>query len=559
MSYYVLILTTSLVFAVVSSGLENPEVCAPAGCVRGVVKSGRLKAYEAFYGIPYAEPPIGELRFRNPVPYNGWSGIWDASYFRNDCMQKNYYMPGAPRSGSEDCLHLNIYRPIDWASKGRLPVFLWIHGGGYVAFSSSPEQFGPEYLMDNGEVIVVTFNYRLGLFGFMCSGDIAVQGNFGLKDQQVAMAWVAKNIEDFGGDSGSVTLAGQSAGGESVNLHMMAEKSQSLFHRSVMTSGNAFTSFAYPIDFEAQMRTAAKACGLQDWETGTTAELADQFRNVPDKILVDAVDSLFAYVLVTPIPMRFCVEGDWEGAFLSEDPRRVWSEGRFQHKPILTGVMSDEGIAMGILVANDTINQGYNENIYNLLPIQFDFDPKWTDEVLQYYFDGKLPINEANEEAFFKMNSDRLEVAGWIDLVRKYIQYADVEENPISIYEFAYEGNYTFYKYFTGFDEHKGTCHIDDLIYLFTMTAFFPVLTPGCLDGEMSDIYVRTMVHFAKTGKVKEWTPLRPCCLSTSQPFCDYQVFKKSAEEHSEILITTSNFVDEDMVKFWKMVDGVYV
>ncbi|GAB0100809.1 Carboxylesterase, type B [Sergentomyia squamirostris] len=133
----------------------------------------------------------------------------------------------------------------------------------------------------------------------------------------------------------------------------------------------------------------------------------------------------------------------------------------------------------------------------------------------------------------------------------------DVQESPIFLYEFAYEGNYTSYKYATGSNEHKGVIHADDMIYLFSMRPLFPLLEPGTLDGEMSDIYVETMVHFVQTGKVKEWTSFRPCSLSTSQPFCDSQVFKISPKDPKKILISTSNSIDEDMVKFWKMVDGI--
>ncbi|XP_059610840.1 juvenile hormone esterase-like [Phlebotomus argentipes] len=205
---------------------SRPEVCAYSGCVRGKHESGRIKPYDAFYGIPYAEPPVGKLRLENPVPFKGWKGYWDATYPRDACYQRNYYLPEKPITGSEDCLYLNVYRPDTANTKKKLPVAVYIHGGAFTSFSSNPGTLGPEYFMDNGEVILVTLNYRLGLLGFLCSENEAVQGNFGLKDQQLALEWVAKNIESFGGDANAVTVIGLGVGGVSTQLHMMNSKSQ---------------------------------------------------------------------------------------------------------------------------------------------------------------------------------------------------------------------------------------------------------------------------------------------------------------------------------------------
>uniref|UniRef100_A0A1B0GQ38 carboxylesterase n=1 Tax=Phlebotomus papatasi TaxID=29031 RepID=A0A1B0GQ38_PHLPP len=216
-------------------------------------------------------------------------------------------------------------------SNKKLPVLVYIHGGSYCTYSSDPGYFGPEYLMDNGEVILVTLNYRLGLIGFLCSGDEAVKGNFGLKDQQMALKWVATNIEYFGGDASSVTLAGQSVGASSVHLHMMNSVSQALFHRAMLLSGTGITPWNYLIDSAAQFRQVAKNMELKKWETASTYDLAYQFKKRDALDLVLAVTSLFIFPATPPVPVRPCIEGDWEGAFLTEDPRKVWAEGRFVH------------------------------------------------------------------------------------------------------------------------------------------------------------------------------------------------------------------------------------
>ncbi|GAB0087212.1 hypothetical protein DMENIID0001_014950 [Sergentomyia squamirostris] len=530
---------------------SRPEVCAKDGCIQGVVESGRLKPYEAFYGIPFAEPPVGKLRFENPVSHSGWSGYWNASYYRGDCFQKNYFIPGIPLSGSEDCLHLNIYRPQDWKSKGKLPVFVWIHGGAFLSFSSDPKILGPDYLMDNGEVIFVTLNYRLGFFGFLCSGDGAVKGNFGLKDQQLALEWVARNIESFGGDSNSITLGGSSSGGVATNLQMINPKSQALFHRVMMSSGNALVPFQYPIDFQAQMRTLAKISGLKDSDTATTQSLASQLKDLPALTLVNAIDSLFVFALTPVSPVRFCIEGDWDGAFLTEDPRKVWAEGSFEQKPILSGTTAHEGIFAGLIVVNKTLRQHFNANINALLPIQMDMKPSWTGEVLKHYLGDKDYIDETNENDYLRMFGDRMFHYPSFELILEYIQYADVQKNPVFVYEFAYEGKYTFFKYLAGSDEHRGVSHLDDIIYLISMPGLIPTLEPETLDGKMSDLFVKTVVNFAKTGRISEW---KPCTLVLLEPFCDYQIFNKTTDS-KEVAVPSSNTVNKEMMLLWLKVD----
>ncbi|XP_059610845.1 juvenile hormone esterase-like [Phlebotomus argentipes] len=324
--------------------VSYPEVCANAGCIRGKYESGRIKPYEAFYGIPFAEPPVGKLRLENPVPYSGWQGYWDATYPREDCLQKNYFLPNAPIKGSEDCLYLNVYRPSTWSRKKKLPVLVYIHGGAYLGFSGNPDQFGPEYLMDNGEVFLVTITYRLGVFGFLSSGgDGVVKGNFGLKDQQLALEWIFNNIESFGGDSGAITLSGQSVGAVSCNLHMLNSKSSAYFHRVILLSDTALTPhIRYTQDFATQYRMVAKIAGIVDWETASTSDLAYQLKRVDGLSLV-SIDELFVFLFTPTVPLGPCIEGDWDGAFLTESPYVLWAEGRFSQKPIFAGHVKDEG------------------------------------------------------------------------------------------------------------------------------------------------------------------------------------------------------------------------
>ncbi|XP_055677764.1 juvenile hormone esterase-like [Lutzomyia longipalpis] len=399
--------------------------------------------YEAFYGIPYAEPPVGKLRFENPVPYRGWKGYWDATYPRSACIQRNILIHTKPILGSEDCLYLNVYRPSQLKHVKNLPVMVWLHGGSLVSSSSSPDEVGPEYFMDNGEVILVTLNYRLGMFGFLCSGDGAVKGNFGLKDQQLALKWIAANIHDFGGDPHSVTLFGKGAGALSTHLHMMNPVSSSLFHRVILMSGSALSHWGFSYDSALRFRLSAKYTGLEGWDTAPSYQLKHKLKMLDPISLVKALDLHFTLPLTPPIPLRPCIEGDWDGAFLKDDPRKIWAEGRYTPKPILIGTTVDEGTIVAPLTTNQTRLDLFNDNIYSFLPIQLDLDPK---------------------------------------------------NSP-----------YTFVPITTGVDINLGVSHHDDLLYLFTTSAFFPIFNANTPEGLMADTYVKTFTHFAARGEVKTY------------------------------------------------------
>lgn len=162
--------------------------------------------YFAWRGIPFAEPPVGNLRFSDPVPHRGWSGVRDGSQHGSTC-------PASGGRGNEDCLFLNVY------SKniiGRRPVMVWIHGGAFNNGSGNSGQFPPDLFLGD-DVIFVSINYRLGVLGFMSTGDRHAAGNYGMKDMVLALKWVQRNILNFGGDPDNVTIFGESAGGVAVH------------------------------------------------------------------------------------------------------------------------------------------------------------------------------------------------------------------------------------------------------------------------------------------------------------------------------------------------------
>lgn len=219
--YGFLTVTTGQIVEIEDGLIEGRQVLSRSGV-----------SFNGFFAIPFAEPPIGELRFRVPVPKQPWDGILNCTVFGPMCMQF-----GAGALGSEDCLQLNVFTknlPSNETSELK-PVIAFIHGGGFTAGTAM--NHGPEYLMDR-DIVLVTIQYRLGAFGFMALETPDIPGNQGLKDQNLALKWIQANIHHFGGDRDRVTISGLSAGSLSVTAHMVSPMSQGLFHGVIGMSGS---------------------------------------------------------------------------------------------------------------------------------------------------------------------------------------------------------------------------------------------------------------------------------------------------------------------------------
>ena len=223
----------------VLANVDRPATQVDTGLLQGAVEHNM----QVFKGIPYAAPPVGDLRWRPPQPAKPWAGTRDASQFGPSCPQpyvKNL-STGLNLPGDENCLHLNVFAPLK--SSQNLPVMVWIHGGGMLVDGARDAQFTPINLTKNG-VIVVTFDYRLGSLGFFATKELIEEaknngepvGNYGTMDQIAVLKWVKKNIAAFGGDPNNVTIFGESAGGRSVTWLMVSDAARGLFHRAIAES-----------------------------------------------------------------------------------------------------------------------------------------------------------------------------------------------------------------------------------------------------------------------------------------------------------------------------------
>jgi para-nitrobenzyl esterase len=225
---------------VIAAAAWAKPVRVESGAIEGSAENGVI----IYKGVPFAAPPVGELRWREPQAAAAWQGTRKATSFAPACMQEGVSMPGEkPPAVSEDCLYLNIWTPAQ--AEGHLPVMVWIHGGGYTNGSASMPLYWGERLAQRG-VIVVTVAYRLGPLGFLAHPDLTAEsphqssGNYGLLDQIAALKWIQKNIAAFGADPQRVTIAGQSSGGMSVSMLMASPLAKGLFHRAIGQSGGLF-------------------------------------------------------------------------------------------------------------------------------------------------------------------------------------------------------------------------------------------------------------------------------------------------------------------------------
>ena len=313
----------------VAAGSE--PVATDAGLVEGTVNAD--SQVRIFKGIPFAAPPVGALRWKAPQPVPSWTGVRKATEFGARCMQGRIFgdMVFRDSGPSEDCLYLNVWAP-SASGPAHLPVMVWIYGGGFAAGAASEPRQDGENLAKKG-VVVVSFNYRLGVFGFLSHPELTAEsahhasGDYGLLDQVAALEWVRKNIAAFGGDPDNVTIFGESAGSFSVSALMASPLAQGLFQRAIGESG-AFFSATLPAKPLALAEEAD-----QKFADSLGVHSLEALRALPAGALLDAV--------AKPGMIRFWPTID--GYFLPDYVGSIFAGGRQSKVPLLAGWNADEG------------------------------------------------------------------------------------------------------------------------------------------------------------------------------------------------------------------------
>ena len=337
-----------------NSSESRPEARVKTGVMLGRYrKTQGNKRFSSFTRIPYARPPLGSLRFAKPEPAEAWSGVLDASKPCPKPIQNNYVT--GLLEGQEDCLYINVYKP-EWSEEEeeqqepqeKLPVMFWVYGGGFIMGDASEENYLPGPLLETGEVIIVTGNYRLGPLGFMSLEDDVMPGNLALWDQRMMLVWIQENISEFGGDPRNVTVFGNSAGSFCSLCLYVSPECEGLFHRVIAQSG-PLTSNSSPMQVMGKKpslyaRTYAESLGCEPEDS--SEQIVDKLREVPVAKLQSSFNIAGSWADMVPSPWKPIVDKWATRPFLPSDPRQAILAGNFNKVPLLTGVCSEEGIMM---------------------------------------------------------------------------------------------------------------------------------------------------------------------------------------------------------------------
>lgn len=327
---------------------SDPEVETISGRVRGFAQTSYSnKIVNTYLGIPFAEPPINDLRFKRPQPVENWTETLECKTLPNCCPQTKFttFVGTAGEIGeetwnyntniSEDCLYLNIWAP-NVTAGSKLTTLVWIYGGGYIYGSSTLDIYNAAYLAAFGNVIIASMNYRLGPFGFLYMGNNGAPGNAGLMDQVVALKWIYDNIERFGGSKDSITIFGESAGAASVTYLMASELSRNYFQRAIIQSASFLSSWSYQIpeiatQYAKQLAEKVKCGG------GSNDDILRCLKKVSENEL-----TLKQWELnMTHIQWPFVPTLD--NYLIYKSPSEILKTDSFQNKDLMFGFNRDEG------------------------------------------------------------------------------------------------------------------------------------------------------------------------------------------------------------------------
>jgi len=435
------------------------------GKVQGkTTNDGKVKA---FLGLPYAAPPVGELRWKAPEGPAKWKGVRDATKYGSRCEQGRVYsdMVFLDPGPSEDCLFLNVYAPAAAKGNSKLPVMFWIHGGGYSGGASSEPRHSGDALPTKG-VVLVTINYRLGVLGFMATEEMAKEadghaGNFGLLDMVAALRWVNANIAKFGGDPKNVTIFGESAGSFAVSTLMASPMAQGLFAKAIGESGAAFGGVLPTATLEAREKRDG------DWAAGLGAKSLAELRALPVATLIEAGQAKGAPGFGPVV----------DGRLLVEPVPVTYAAGRQAHVPLLAGWNRDENVAL----AKEMTMEKWKAYATT------HFDER-ADAFLKVYA-GETDELAARAAADF--SSDQWIAFGtwqWIEAQRK------TGGEPVYRYHFELAAPPSKY--------HAGSYafHSDDIEYVFGALDSRPGAEWRPEDRKLSEQMMSYWTNFAKTG-----------------------------------------------------------
>ncbi|ODM96235.1 Liver carboxylesterase [Orchesella cincta] len=435
---------------------DFPEV----GYVGSIETLPGIEPVATFKGVPYAQPPINDLRYQPPVPFEE-TEVRNATEFAEACLQWDLFR-NQNVTGSEDCLHLNVYVLREVLSRPRdsslVPVMVFFHGVGFVACQS--DTYNPEYLVQKG-VAVVTVQYRLGSLGFLSSGDKLQPGNMGMLDQVEALRWVKKNIRSFGGDPDRVMIFGESSGAVSVNLMLVSPLTKGLFTAAIIQSGSAIAPYAIQRSPMTHVQRLAANLGCLSGSTETLLKCIKTADPV-EVVTKDATSAANTSERKSsrshkkppnsgPVVQLETVEG-WP-VFLQEDPEAALAEGHFHKVPVVIGVNKDESASAVLsnllprLINATESDSTYAERVFLRKVLRASGIVNNTEVAkasIKFEYFKNYNMSEILElkDEFITLHSDFSVVAP----VYRTAMYLS-QRTPVYFYTFEYEGELSFSEY----------------------------------------------------------------------------------------------------------------
>ncbi|KAK3919038.1 Esterase FE4 [Frankliniella fusca] len=529
--------------------------------------------YLAFQGIPYAEPPVGNLRFK-------LRGLLGRNAGWNELLVLLTSLPRVLKlilsyRVSEDCLFLNVFTPVVSAltdpnrennsamlvhltqlPADRLrPVLVFIHGGGFVRGSSHPAVYGPDYLVER-DMVVVTFNYRLGVFGFLSTNTSHAPGNVGLMDQTMALRWVRDNIRQFGGDPNRVTLYGESAGSASVHFQMLSPRGRGLFHAAVMSSSSSLALYALADDPVGKSALLARSLGAPE-EVVADPGRRVEFLQSKDSAEVargfgDCLVEEDTRQMVTKLPFGPTVENcaDGELHFLCDHPADSLRDGDFAKIPMIFGVNLHEGTLIHALDSVEEVVDKINRDVRSFVP--HNLYPRMSDE-------KRVAVGSRIRDLYIRPESpnDTLPlidlygdviVSHGVHVAARWHAVHSTPASPVFIYHFT-ANVFGFYKFLYG-ESLAGPGHADELGCVFNIHILNMALAPGKRQlDEARDRMTELLANFVhrRTPTSKESKSLRISWPPSTRERNAYLDFGETLEIKTDLL--------RERMQFW---DSVY-
>ncbi|XP_003793085.1 neuroligin-4, X-linked isoform X2 [Otolemur garnettii] len=506
-------------FTLIDSQAQYPVVNTNYGKIRGLrtpLPNEILGPVEQYLGVPYASPPTGERRFQPPEPPSSWTGVRNATQFAAVCPQhldeRSLLHDMLPvwftanldtlmtyvQDQNEDCLYLNIYVPTEddiHEQNSKKPVMVYIHGGSYM--EGTGNMIDGSILASYGNVIVITINYRLGILGFLSTGDQAAKGNYGLLDQIQALRWIEENVGAFGGDPKRVTIFGSGAGASCVSLLTLSHYSEGLFQKAIIQSGTALSSWAVNYQPAKYTRILADKVGCNMLDT---TDMVECLRNKNYKELIQQT--------ITPATYHIAFGPVIDGDVIPDDPQILMEQGEFLNYDIMLGVNQGEGLKFV---------DGIVDNEDGVTPNDFDFSVSNFVDNLYGYPEGKDTLRETIKFMYTDWADKENPETRRKTLVALFTDHQWVAPAVATADLHAQYGSPT---YFYAFYHHcqsemkpswADSAHGDEVPYVFGIPMIGPTELFSCNfsknDVMLSAVVMTYWTNFAKTGDPNQPVP----------------------------------------------------